>query len=93
MVHAEVVCKTKRTIRSGQIVGDIGGDDWYGQIMTYQEARAQRAVPIGIGAKAVAVRDIPKGAVITEDDVTLNDQTFIYRLRRMQDSVYHGGNA
>ena len=70
---------------------DIGGRDWYGQIITYGESVKRKAVPIGIGSKAVALRDIPKGAIITEDDVRLNDKTFIYRLRRMQDSLYNGG--
>ena len=90
-MHSEVVCKAKRAIRAGETLGDIGGTDWYGQIYDYHEVRQKKAVPIGIGSKAVAVRDIQKGAIITEDDVRLNDQSFIYRLRRMQDSLYSGG--
>lgn len=91
-MHAEVVCKAKRDIKAGQLLGDIGGEDWYGQLMTYREARAQQAVPIGIGSKALALRDIPRGAIITESDVKLQDTTFIYRLRRMQDALYPGGS-
>jgi predicted homoserine dehydrogenase-like protein len=45
-------------------------------------------VPIGIGANAVARRPISKGSIITEDDVTLDDSTFVYRLRRLQDSLF-----
>ncbi|MEA5033743.1 MAG: hypothetical protein VB025_16480 [Sphaerochaeta sp.] len=90
-MHSEVACKAKRTIKAGEVLEDIGGRDWYGQIITYGESVKRKAVPIGIGSKAVALRDIPKGAIITEDDVRLNDKTFIYRLRRMQDSLYNGG--
>lgn len=92
-MHSEVVCKAKRAIEAGQILEDIGGNDWYGTLMTYKEATAKRAVPIGIGSKAVALHDIPEGAIITEDDVLLNDKTFIYRLRRLQDSIYNGGTT
>jgi predicted homoserine dehydrogenase-like protein len=92
-LHAEVVCKAKRDIRSGETLGGIGGDHWYGQILTHAEAVRRKAVPIGIGFKAVAVRDIKKGALITEADVTLDDSTFIYRLRRMQDALYSGGTT
>ena len=90
-MHSEVACKAKRAIKAGEVLEDIGGRDWYGQIITYGESVKRKAVPIGIGSKAVALRDIPKGAIITEDDVRLNDKTFIYRLRRMQDSLYNGG--
>jgi len=92
-MHSEVVCKAKRTIKAGEVLGDIGGNDWYGQLMTYEMARAVRAVPIGIGSKAVAKRTIEEGSIITEDDVALNDSTFIYRLRRMQDALYKGGKS
>lgn len=92
-MNSEVVCKAKRAIKAGETLGDIGGNDWFGELLTYAEASAKRAVPIGIGSKAVAIRDIPKGAIITETDVRLDDTTFIYRLRRIQDSLYEGGMA
>ncbi len=66
----------------------IGGPDWYGTIMTYADARAVRAVPIGIGAGAVALRDIPAGSTITEDDAAIDGSTFVARLRRLQDTLY-----
>ncbi len=56
--------------------------------MTYPEARATRAVPIGIGARAVARRPLARGSVITEDDVAVDESTFVARLRRLQDALY-----
>ena len=56
--------------------------------MTYQEERSARAVPIGVGASAVVKRPISKGATITEDDVTVDESTFVARLRRLQDALY-----
>jgi predicted homoserine dehydrogenase-like protein len=87
-MHAEVVCTAKRDIAAGERLRGIGEADWYGTIMTATDARARRAVPIGIGAGAVARRAIAKGAVISEDDVSIDEATFVCRLRRLQDALY-----
>lgn len=87
-MNSEVVCTAKRNIRAGEKLGGIGGADWYGKIMRYDEARSARAVPIGVGAGAVALRDIPVGAVITEADARVDDTTFVYKLRALQDALY-----
>ncbi|HSM33143.1 MAG TPA: hypothetical protein VK987_03550 [Anaerolineae bacterium] len=89
-MHAEVACTAKRDIEAGAKLDGIGGADWYGTVMTYPEARAAGAVPIGIGAGAVAKRAIRKGAIITEDDATVDESTFVARLRRLQDALYGG---
>ena len=87
-MHSEVVCIAKRDIAAGTTLEGIGGTDWYGQVMTYPEARAVKAVPIGIGAQAVALRAISKGAIITDDDAAVDETTFVARLRRLQDALY-----
>lgn len=87
-MHSEVVCTAKRDIEPGVVLDGIGGPDWYGKLMTYPDARAVKAVPIGIGARAVVKRPIAKGATITEDDVTVDESTFVARLRRLQDALY-----
>lgn len=87
-MHAEVVCTAKRDIGARERLDGIGGTDWHGTIMTYADARTERAVPIGLGANAVARRPISSGSTITEDDVTIDDSTFICRLRRLQDALH-----
>ena len=87
-MHAEVVCTAKRDIAAGERLDGIGGTDWYGTIMVATEARAGRAVPIGIGAGGVAQRAIGRGSIISEDDVSVDESTFVCRLRRLQDALY-----
>ena len=87
-MHSEVVCTAKRDLEPGTTLEGIGGTDWYGKLMTYPEARAAKAVPIGVGARAVVKRPITKGATITEDDVAVDESTFVARLRRLQDALY-----
>ncbi len=87
-MYAEVVCTAKRDLEPGAVLDGIGGPDWHGVVMTHEEARTARAVPIGIGARAVVKRAIARGATITEDDVAVDETTFVARLRRLQDTLY-----
>jgi predicted homoserine dehydrogenase-like protein len=87
-MYSEVVCIAKRNIAPGEKLGGIGGADWYGKIMTYPDARAIKAVPIGIGANAVARNPIHKGSIITENEVNIDQSTFVYKLRRLQEALY-----
>lgn len=83
--HAEVVAVAKRDIRAGQRVGGIGGPDYFGRIYTHEDLVRKRLVTIGIAEGGVAVRDIPKGAPISQDAFAPNDSTFVADLRRRQD--------
>jgi predicted homoserine dehydrogenase-like protein len=86
-MHSEVVCTAKRDLKAGQKVGGIGSADWHGVIYTYKEAREKKAIAIGIAADGIVTEDIPKGALLTEDNFAPDTSTFIYRLRKMQDSL------
>lgn len=86
--YSEVVCKAKRDINPGEILEDMGGKDWHGHIMTYAEAKEQRKVPMGIASKAKVVKTIRKGEVMRYDQLDLNSDSFVYKLRQMQDSIF-----
>lgn len=85
--HSEVVAVAKRDLSPGQIVDGIGGFDVFGKIYTFAEARAKQAVPIGIIQGARVLRSIPRGEVLTYQDVVLNEDAFVVRLRRIQDTL------
>jgi predicted homoserine dehydrogenase-like protein len=86
-MHSEVVAVAKRDLKAGETVGTIGGAEMYGRIYTYEEARGLGAIPIGIAEHGTLTADVPKGDILTEDNFAADDSTFIYRLRRMQDSI------
>ncbi len=86
-MNSEVVCRAKRDLKAGEIVGGIGGNDWHGHLMTYSDASAIEAVPIGIGEKGKMIRDIRKGEVITRQHMQPDESSFVYRLRQLQDSL------
>ncbi|MBN1674333.1 MAG: hypothetical protein JXR37_25015 [Kiritimatiellae bacterium] len=88
--HSEVVCMAKRDLKRGEKVGGIGGPDIFGRIYTYTEAAAMNAVPIGLAEGGTVTADIPAGAPVTEQAFAPDAGTFVYRLRKMQDTLGEG---
>ncbi|MGI6036841.1 MAG: NAD(P)-dependent oxidoreductase, partial [Limnochordia bacterium] len=59
-----------------------------GLIDTYERAKEQNAVPLGlITSQTKLKRDVQKGRILTYDDVELDEQAFIVQLRRLQDTL------
>ena len=63
----------------------------YGDAVPAEEARAGRELPIGLASAATLIRDVPQGAVVTYDDVTLDETRTIVVLRKLQDLLLAGG--
>jgi predicted homoserine dehydrogenase-like protein len=84
-MSSEVVAVAKRRIKAGQKLEGIGSADLLGTIYTYKDAKAKKAVPVGIADKGTAIKDIPKGEILTEDNFAPDTTTFIYHLRKQQD--------
>ncbi len=84
-MNSEVVAVAKRRIKAGQKLEGIGSADLLGTIYTYKDAKAKKAVPVGIADKGTAIKDIPKGEILTEDNFAPDTTTFIYHLRKQQD--------
>jgi predicted homoserine dehydrogenase-like protein len=89
--NSEVVCVAKRDLKAGRTVEGIGGDDWYGTIVTREDALAQRAIPIGTGAGGIVTKDIAKGSIITEDAFEPDRSAFVYKLREVQEALIAKG--
>jgi len=86
-MYSEVVCVAKRDLKAGEKVGGIGGGDFFGRIYTYEEALAMQAVPIGLAEAGRVTADIAAGAPMTEQNFAADSGTFVYRLRKMQDTL------
>lgn len=86
-MNSEVVAVAKRNFRKGEKVGGIGSPDIYGTIYTYKEAKAQKAIPIGIAANGTVKKNITKRSILTQDNFAPDTTTFIYRLRKKQDTL------
>ncbi len=87
-LSSEVVCKAKRDIKPGEVLEDMGGRDWHGHIMTHADTMSMGAVPMGIASKAKVVTAVKKGEVLRYDQLALNTNSFVYKLRLLQDSLF-----
>jgi predicted homoserine dehydrogenase-like protein len=86
-IVSEVVPIAKRSLRAGETVGGIGSADIYSLIYTYEEGRAKRAIPMGLAPGGKVLRDIPKGQMLTEENVAPDATRMVYKLRQMQDAM------
>ena len=83
---AEVITRAKKDLRKGEYLDGIGEYTVFGSIDSYEKAREENLVPIGlINNKARAKVDINKGEFLTYDMIDLDKTTKIYKLRQLQD--------
>ncbi|MCR4431412.1 MAG: SAF domain-containing protein [Tepidanaerobacteraceae bacterium] len=85
---SETVTVAKKDLKAGEHLDGIGGYTIYGVIDTYENARKENALPIGLVNKNVVLKkDIRKGETITYDAVELDETSLILQLRRMQEKL------
>ncbi|HLS54405.1 MAG TPA: NAD(P)-dependent oxidoreductase [Tissierellaceae bacterium] len=86
---AEVVTRAKRDLKAGEYLDGIGEYTVLGSIDTYENARRNNLVPIGLISPSTKVkRDIKKGELISLDMVELDTNTLIYQLKEQQDRIF-----
>ncbi len=85
---AEVVTIAKKDLKQGERLDGIGEYTVLGSIETYEKAKEENLLPIGlVNENTVVKRDIKKGEFITYDTVELDKSTMIYKLRQLQESA------
>jgi len=85
---AETITMAKKDMKAGEKLDGIGGFTVYGSIDTYEKAKEENAVPLGlINKNAVLTKDVKKGQLITYDMVEIDKSTLIYKLRSLQEEL------
>ena len=86
---AETVSVAKRDIKKGEKFDSIGGEMIFGSLEAKEDQEKGKHLPIGIVTEgAFAKRDIKKGSLLTYDDVALNNNSEIVKLRKIQDDYF-----
>ncbi len=85
---SEVITVAKKDLAQGEVLDGIGGYTVYGLIEDYTLARKEDFLPLGLSEGAQLKQDVAQGQPITYGMVTLDQDTALFKLRRMQDQTY-----
>ncbi|MDX8479928.1 homoserine dehydrogenase [Mesorhizobium sp. VK24D] len=82
---AEAVAVAKTDLGAGQSLGMIGENDYRGFAMTWEDARAKGALPLGLAERAKVVRPVKAGDFLTYENCVPDDSMVITQIRRRLD--------
>jgi predicted homoserine dehydrogenase-like protein len=82
---AEVMTVAKRDLEPGEQLDQFGGYTFFGVMDCAEVAVQANALPGGIAPGARIVTPVAQGQIVTWDDVTLNEDSTVVKLRRQQD--------
>jgi predicted homoserine dehydrogenase-like protein len=86
---SEVFAVAKRDLEVGETLDAIGGTTYYSLIDTYETARAEGLLPIGLAKGARLIRAVAVDTPITSADVEIEPST-VSSLRQMQEQWFAG---
>ncbi|MGD9029936.1 MAG: NAD(P)-dependent oxidoreductase [Anaerolineae bacterium] len=84
---AEVMTVAKRDLKPGDRLDRFGGYTFHGVVDRLEEAQVLNALPVGLAPDAQVVRSVAQGEVVTWDDVQLDEENTVVKLRRQQDRL------
>lgn len=83
---AEVVAVAKRDLKQGETLDGSGGYTIYGLAERAEIARKQKLLPLGLASGVKLKQPVKQGSPITYDMVELNEDSYVLKLRRLQDA-------
>jgi predicted homoserine dehydrogenase-like protein len=86
--EAEVVGAAKRDLDPGEQLDGGGGYTTYGLLEAAETASAANHVPFELLDSAEMVTEVKQDEIITYDHVALNEDSFIFHLRQLQDNLH-----
>jgi len=84
---AESVAVAKRDLAPGQMLEAIGLHDYRGFAMTWEDARDERAIPLGLAEKAKVTKPVKKGEKLTYGNCVPDDSLVVTQIRRRLDQA------
>ncbi|MGF1597362.1 MAG: NAD(P)H-dependent oxidoreductase [Acidimicrobiales bacterium] len=86
--QVDVITIAKSDLRSGTTLDGLGGFHTYGLCERHDVTRYERLLPMGLAEGCTLVRDVPKDAAITYDDVQVPAGRLVDGLRAEQDAAF-----
>jgi predicted homoserine dehydrogenase-like protein len=82
---AESMTVAKRDLKPGERLDDFGGYTFHGVMDRAEAAHDLNALPVGLAPGAEVARPISRGQILTWNDVRLDENSVVVKLRRQQD--------
>ena len=87
---SEVGAESKRALKAGEVITGIGTDTIRGLADPVDDFSACNGVPLGILAGARLKHDVPADHMLSYDDVDLDENSLIVRMRGYQEALVRG---
>ncbi len=84
---ADVITVAKRDLKAGEILDGSGGYTVNGLIEKADIAREENLLPLGLSDGIKLKSDVPQREAISYDMVALDEDSFVLKLRRLQDTT------
>ncbi len=84
---ADIMTVAKRNLQPGDKLDDFGGYTYHGVMDRAAAVEALKTLPVGLAPKAEVVRPVAAGEILKWDDVKLDEDSTVVKLRRQQDSL------
>lgn len=84
---AECITAAKRDLKAGEVLDGGGGYTVSGLCEKATVAQAENLLPLGLSSGAVLKQDVAKGRAITYGMVEMQTDSFVAKLRQMQDEL------
>jgi predicted homoserine dehydrogenase-like protein len=88
--YVEAVTTAKIDLKAGTVLDRLGGYHYYGEAEKAHIAREERLLPIGAAEGCRLLRDVPKDATLTYDDVALPPGRLVDQLLEAQRALPAG---
>lgn len=84
----DVASAAKKDLKPGDILDGEGGYTVRGRLMQAEESVSHGYLPIGLSRDAKVTRPVAKDAMVTYEDVLLDESQFSYRLRKEMEEEF-----
>ena len=85
--NADVIAVAKRDLKAGEVLDGEGGFKVWGKLMPAKRSLALGALPIGLASGVMVTGDIAAGDPVSTNDVILDPETEVVRLRRAMENL------
>jgi len=79
---ADMISVAKKDLKPGELLDGPGAFALYGQLVRADESIKNKYLPTGLTEKTKVIRPVKKDAIITYDDVEIDQNLFSYKMRK-----------